>query len=332
MISQFKSMRRKLFVCFTLGATALAATLLAQTSPWPFPPRPGATPQTSSSSPFSPRSAATTQTSTGRNLTVAFWNIAWFPGGRPNAYEGEEWRQINAVHREIAQLKPDIIGMEEVRDFASAGLAVEKLPGFKADVCANFPPREGQKEAQQVAIASRLQPLSAWAELWKPAGPLLPPRGFAFAAYEVAPRQLLLVYCVHFKSNQGNLKANISMRQESGRQLHSHMADMEQAYRKLGTIAWVIGGDFNTSLDDARFAEETTLRSLIARDLAWIWQNVPLANRTTLPGTKNFPPACFDHIFYRGLKLQRAWVADTTRQASDHRAIAATFDLPSAGR
>ena len=240
-------------------------------------------------------------------------------------------RQISSVQGDMVQLKADIIGMEEVNDFSSTGLAVQKLPGFKADVCANFPPREGQKETQQVAIASRLQPLSAWGEMWKP-GPTTPPRGFAFAAYEPMPGQLLLVYCVHFKSNQGNIKANIAMRQESVRQLHSHMADMEKAYAKLGTIGWIIGGDFNTSLDDARFAEETTLRTLMERGFLWTWQNVPLASRTTLPPSAKFPPACFDHIFYRGLKLRNAWVATTAPQSSDHRAVVATFDLLAAGR
>lgn len=352
--------QKKFLVRFSaaIGATILAATIFAQSSPWPFPPRGGSTPKPSSPWPFPPRTtgtpqatpaaraptvptpqtswpftqggSTTAQTAAG-TLTVAFWNIEWFPGGRPNASQSEQMRQISAVQADMVQLKADILGLGEVNDFASTGLAVQKLPGFKADVCANFPAREGQKETQQVAIASRLQPLSAWAEMWKP-GPTTPPRGFAFAAYEPMPGQLLLVYAVHFKSNQGNIKANIAMRQESVRQLHSHMADMEKAYSKLGTIAWIVGGDFNTSLDDARFAEETTLRNLIERGFLWTWQNVPVAARTTLPPSKQFPPACFDHIFYRGLKLRRAWVAATTPQSSDHRAAVATFDLSAAGR
>ena len=78
--------------------------------------------------------------------------------------------------------------MEEVRDFDNATIAVSPLTGFKVDVVSDFPPREGQDVGQQVAIASRLPPLSAWFEMWNPNGPLVPPRGFAFAAYEVAPR------------------------------------------------------------------------------------------------------------------------------------------------
>ena len=47
----------------------------------------------------------------------------------------------------------DIIGMEEIRNFDQAGVAVKPLAGFKVDVCANWPPREGQNEPQEVAIA-----------------------------------------------------------------------------------------------------------------------------------------------------------------------------------
>ena len=47
-------------------------------------------------------------------------------------------------------------------------------------------------------------------ELWKPAGALTPPRGFAFAAYQIAPRQLLLVYALHLKSNRGEMVEDIA--------------------------------------------------------------------------------------------------------------------------
>ena len=276
------------------------------------------------------RSASATTDSSPQSVTVAFWNIQWFPGRRPNATRREESRQIQAVHGDVVQFNADVIGLEEVRDFARASIAIAPLAGFKVDVCANFPAREGQGETQQVAIASRLQPLSAWAEEWKSAGAMTPPRGFAFAAYEFAPRQLLLVYAVHLKSNRGDIREDIPIRQESIRQLRSHMEAMQAAYGKLGSIAWVIGGDFNTSLDDNRFAREATLRALINNGFSWSWQNVPATSRETLPPGRDFPAACFDHIFYRGAILRRAWMANTSAQSSDHRAIAATLDLPPA--
>ncbi|MFN2621645.1 MAG: endonuclease/exonuclease/phosphatase family protein [Chthoniobacterales bacterium] len=260
-------------------------------------------------------------------LTVTFWNVQWFPGRRPNASHAEENRQIKAVHADIAQLNSDIVAFEEVRDYDHAALAVKPLAGFKVDVCSSFPPREGQNEAQQVAITSRLQPLSAWSELWKPSGALVPPRGFSFAAYQVAPRQLLLVYALHLKSNRGEIHEDMRIREESIQQLIAHMKDMNTAYGKLGAVSWIVGGDFNTAPDEPRFASEKTLASIRADGFRWGWEGIPFNSRITVPGDLRYPPASFDHVFYRGVTLVKAWVANTSPQSSDHRAVNAVFRL-----
>ncbi len=291
--------------------TVFAVTLCAQTSPSPSPSR------TDSSLGHLP----------SNSITAAYWNIQWFPGRRPNATPREEFKQIASVHRDIAQLNADFLGMEEVRDFDHATLAVQPLPRFKVDVCSNFPPREGQNAPQQVAIASRFQPMSAWAESWKPGSAVTPPRGFAFAAYQIAPKQILLVYAVHLKSNRGALRESMTIREESIHQLLAHIRAMTDAYGKLGTLSWIVGGDFNTAPDDPKFAEEKTVRDLLSAGFSWSWQNVPAATRTTLPPDRLYPAACFDHIFYRGVTLQRAWVVSTSALSSDHRAIEAIFDL-----
>ncbi len=304
--------RRRCFLPLFILIFGLAGSLLAQTSPWPFPPR----------------NAAPAAPVNGDVLRVGFWNIKWFPGGRPNAYKGEEVRQTKAVHLDIGKLAADVIGFEEVRDWASAALAIQPLPGFKVDVCSTFPAREGQTETQQVAITSRLQPMSAWAEQWKAGGAMTPPRGFAFAAYEVAPRQLVLVYALHLKSNRGDLVENIALREESTRQLIVHMKDMQAAYGKLGALTWIVGGDFNTAPDDPRFSADKSIATLTSHGFLWSWQGMPLERRVTLPPDKRFPAACFDHIFYQGARLQKAEALPTADLSSDHRAIRAEFVLP----
>lgn len=284
------------------AATLFVPTLLAQ--PTPPPPAPAAS-----------------------SITATFWNVQWFPGRRPNATRSEERRQVRTVHRDLAQLPSDLVALEEVRNFEQAALAVRPLPGFKVDVCSNFPAREGQIEAQQIAITSRLQPLSAWAESWKPYRAMIPPRGFAFAAYQLAPRQLLLVYALHLKSNRGEIHEDMRIREESISQLLSHMKAMKNAYEKLGTLAWIVGGDFNTAPDDSRFAREKTVPALLANDFRWAWEGIPFAARITLPGDERYPPASFDQIFYRGASLAKAWVGKTSPQSSDHRAVNVTLEL-----
>ena len=272
-----------------------------------------------------PAPAETAEPASPTQLTVTFWNVQWFPGRRPNASRAEENRQVRAVHADLALLKSDIIALEEVRDYANAALAVKSLAGFKVDVCSSFLPREGQNETQQVAIASRLQPVSAWSELWKPSGAIVPPRGFAFAVYEMAPRHFLLVYALHLKSNRGEIHEDMRIREESMLQLVAHMKAMENVYGKLGTLSRIVGGDFNTAPDELRFASEKTLASLRAQNFRWCWEGVPFSSRITVPGDLRYPAASFDQIFYRGLSLSKAWVANTSAQSSDHRAVNAVF-------
>jgi len=274
-----------------------------------------------------PETQVAAQSPSSAPITATFWNVQWFPGRRPNASRAEENRQVRAVHADLAQLNSDLIALEEVRDFEHAALAVKPLSKFKVDVCSNFPPREGQKEAQQVAITSRLQPISAWAEEWKPGASITPPRGFAFAAYQLSPRQLLLVYALHLKSNRGDIRENIRIREESMHQLLSHMKAMDQVYHKLGALTWIVGGDFNTSPDDPRFAGEKTVPDLLAGGFLWSWEGIPFASRVTLPADERYPPACFDHLFYRGATLTKAWLGQTAPQSSDHRSVNATFTL-----
>jgi endonuclease/exonuclease/phosphatase (EEP) superfamily protein YafD len=281
----------------------LCAPIFAQTTPTPHPVAPATA------------------------ITVTFWNVQWFPGRRPNASRAEENRQIRAVHGDLAPLHSDLIALEEVRDLEHAALAVKSLRGFKVDVCSSFPPREGQREAQQVAIASRLQPLSAWAELWQPGVAITPPRGFAFAAYQLSPRQLLLVYVLHLKSNRGEIHEDMRIREESMQQLLSHMKAMNNAYNKLGALTWIVGGDFNTTPDEPRFASEKTVLNLRADGFRWSWEGIPFASRITVPADMRYPAASFDQIFYRGATLTKAWVGNTSPQSSDHRAVNATFIL-----
>ena len=261
------------------------------------------------------------------SVTIAFWNIQWFPGRHPNASVASERAQIASVHRDIRRINADVIGMEEVRDFDNATIAVSPLTGFKVDVVSDFPPREGQDVGQQVAIASRISPLSAWFETWNPNGPLVPPRGFAFAAYEVAPRHVLLVYAIHLKSNRGEIAEDIAIREESMQQLVAHIHEMNEAYGKLGSVSYIVGGDFNTAPDDSRFAGETTTRLLRDNGFSWCWENIPFAQRISLPADKLFPAACFDHIFLRNAKLNSARVIETSRRSSDHNAIFAEVRL-----
>ena len=270
-------------------------------------------------------------------ITLAFWNLDWFPGQKPHSTASAQQAHVAAVVPIVERLNPDVLGLEEIGDEAAAHLVADHLQGFRVDACSRFQdPATGELIRQQVVLCSRLPLLQAWCEAWKRgADGVLPPRGFAFAAYQPTPSRVLLVYGLHLKSNRADalsdaLPANIAKREEAMRQLLAHEQSMAAAYRTLGAVTVVIGGDMNTSLDDdARFAQETTLRALLGHGFQWAWQGIPLANRITLPAEGRYPSTCFDHIFFHGdgARLLGARLELTGRDASDHRPVLAALEL-----
>ena len=61
----------------------------------------------------------------------------------------------------------------------------------------------------------------------------------------------------------------------------------------------VIGGDFNTNHDQEMFTLKKTLDSLIGAGFENAFEELPLSQRITHPGTHGFPDATFDY-YLRG--------------------------------
>ena len=86
-----------------IGIALLSITSIfwAEISPWP----------------ASSRSNTLSLDQTSRSITVAFWNMQWFPGGHPNPSRTDKLRQIGSVRADMARFNPDVLGMAEVMDF-----------------------------------------------------------------------------------------------------------------------------------------------------------------------------------------------------------------------
>jgi endonuclease/exonuclease/phosphatase family metal-dependent hydrolase len=156
----------------------------------------------------------------------------------------------------------------------------------------------GPLSIQQLAIASNRPAEAAWSEPFKPS-PATPPRGFSFTAIR-HNKTVLLVYCVHFKSNIGDHAANIAKREEAARQLLNHVAEMESAYSGGAKVVTIVAGDFNTDSTDARFASEKTFALLKEK---FSWENIPLSDRVTNPARRHYPVASFDGFLVRGDRI-----------------------------
>jgi endonuclease/exonuclease/phosphatase (EEP) superfamily protein YafD len=87
----------------------------------------------------------------------------------------------------------------------------------------------------------------------------------------------------------------------------------------------MIGGDFNTNHDQMMFAAERTLDSLAEAGYHNGFEELPLSERVTHPGTHGFPDATFDFLFAKGVMVSQPTIIPTA--ASDHWPVTRNFRL-----
>jgi len=136
------------------------------------------------------------QDARGEVISIATWNLEWFPGGKPNSSQSERMVHMSAAKDALLDIHPEILCLQEVRDWDSVAELASILPNFQTLVVSRF--REmgssGPLSIQQTAIASNRPAESAWSESFKPS-PVTPSRGFSFAAIRHG-KTLLLIYSV----------------------------------------------------------------------------------------------------------------------------------------
>lgn len=107
----------------------------------------------------------------GTTVRCTTWNLEWFPNGSSHDAAAEEQeRRIADAANVLKPLHPDILLLQEVRDYSACnrlGDAIE--PGaYHVEICSAFnEPFQSGPGRQQVAILSRFPAQAAWAEQWK---------------------------------------------------------------------------------------------------------------------------------------------------------------------
>ena len=206
-------------------------------------------------------------------VRVTTWNLEWFPNGSPKELPASEQdKRIAAAANVLRPLNPDIILLQEVRDYdVCARLANAIAPRtYQVAICSAFrEPFTPGLGKQQVAILAKHPAQAAWSESWKAMEGVDPPRGFAFAWFKIGGTDVG-VYSLHLKSNlimksDKTVEAhkNIRKREVAIDQLLNHIRDVIAP--KLPMVkSFVVGGDFNTNVDQPDFAQEKTLARLTA--------------------------------------------------------------------
>lgn len=262
-------------------------------------------------------------------LTVLTWNLQWFPSGTAlKAAEDTELARIREAAALIRDIAPDVLVVQEVRDFDAAHRLARKAGGLTVAVCSRFRDFGGTVGWQQVAILSRLKSSLAWSEEWEKVEAVDPPRGFAFAWFRAGTNDVA-VYGVHLKSNrtQGagepDPAANARKRALAVRQVLRHLSETQASLRERFEVV-VVAGDFNSSPE--QLSGETTLATLEKAGFRHGFEGQPAAERVTWPGRGRYPDATFDYIFVRGVKATAPLIVASP--VSDHRPVARTLALP----
>lgn len=250
---------------------------------------------------------------------ITTWNLEWFPNGSAReATEEKQAQRIKAAADVLKELNPDVLLLQEVRDYDACSRLAEAIQpaAYTVAICSAF---KGGK--QEEAILAKIPAQAAWSEPWKSMEGIDPPRGFAFAWFKIGNANIG-VYSVHLKSNlvtHGDPVAetakNIRKREIAIDQLMTHVRDFIGA--KISAInTFIIGGDFNTNHDQAMFAGEKTLDTLGTGGLRSVFEKVPFEQRITHPGTHGFPDATFDYFFGKNVLMGKPIITQTN--ASDH--------------
>ncbi len=272
--------------------------------------------------------------STAGDVRCTTWNLEWFPNGSAHDASAEEQnRRITGAASVLKPLHPDILLLQEVRDYDACsrlGDAIE--PGaYHVEICSAFKePFRSALGRQQVAILSRFQAQAAWSEQWKSVEGIDPPRGFAFAYFKIRGADIG-VYSLHLKSNlitRGNKEdeaaKNIRKREVAIDQLMLHVRDFIGA--KIPAInRLIVGGDFNTNQDQAMFALEKTLSFLKNGGFQNAFEGLPLSQRVTHPANHGYPDATFDYLFGKNFKIGQAFA--TATEVSDHWPVTCDFRI-----
>lgn len=259
-------------------------------------------------------------------IRIVAWNIEWFPGGsfEPATPERER-EQMELAQNVLQRLRPDILVCSEIRDWRSFQQLVEPVEGLRVSMVSSFRSRDdGTLWRQQLAVASRLPVVAAWAEDWRPTLPSLV-RGFSFAALEdpLDSQKVILVYSLHLKSNrafsEAQVLSNYRQREESAHQLITHVAEMERLTFRDRITGIIIAGDLNTN-HDGQFGDETI--AILERGGFYnTWSGVPREERFTWRGSSQFQPTTFDYIMTKGFERARPRLFEVPAEVSDHHPI-----------
>jgi endonuclease/exonuclease/phosphatase family metal-dependent hydrolase len=267
------------------------------------------------------------------NVRLTTWNLDWFPNGTPKEAPPEEQeKRIQAAADVLRKLDPDIILLQEVRDYDTCVRLAEAIKPhtYQVAICSAFKePFQSGFGKQQVAILSKEPAQAAWAERWKSMEGVDPPRGFAFAEFKIKGADFG-VYSVHLKSNlimHGDkaieATKNVRKREVAAHQLLHHLRTVI-ATAIPNIQSEVVAGDFNTN--PVEFPADDTLKTLEDAGFQNCMEGASATERITHPGGHGYPDTTFDYVLAKHAAVGPPKI--THSKASDHYPVTCDVTIP----
>jgi hypothetical protein len=224
--------------------------------------------------------------------------------GRTNAVAGTIQPRIRQAAAVLKKLNPDVILLQQVRDWQMCDQFVQALKPaeYKVLLCSAFQdPRTKTTRRQQVAILAKRTAYFSWSEAWRMEGKAALPGGLAFAALQVGNRRIGF-----FSVQAGTPPTRAADPGQRAGNLRVQAAAVAQLLEQVGSVTnWVanrvqlsvVGGTFDPGTQDTLAAQVTPLRLLEEAGFGDAFLGVPLAEKVTRPGKAGQPDATVDYIF-----------------------------------
>lgn len=277
------------------------------------------------------------------DLVCGTWNLRWFPSGRANIrlVKTEENDRIQSVGQFVQSClesidergtDPVVLFFQELRDASSCTnlLAAIGKTNLSVAVVSDYRDRAGFLVWQQDAILTTLPVLESHSVVWHSARQDSIPRGYAYALLDGGTNGPIAAFCVHLKSNMnffGTLEQdqrNIYARERSASEILAKLRSL----RHLSNLRVIVGGDFNTDMEEDTFVSEATLRSFYGAHFRSCFAEVEPEDRVTHPGSGIYPDATFDYILYRGFERITGRYIFPGQPYSDHNPVFVELPFP----
>jgi hypothetical protein len=230
-------------------------------------------------------------------LRVTTWNLEL------SAVAGTNDVRLQEAAAALKQLNPDVILLQQVRDWKTCGQLAQALKPaqYTVQVCSSFrDARTGALSEQQVAILSKAKAYFSWSEGWQPKGAATSPGGYAFAALQVGQQRFGF-----FSVQAGATPADGPTPGQRTTAADAPAASVGQLLAQVGSVsnwvanrveAFVVGATFDTRAAGWLADRDHTLRLLEAADFGDAFRETPAAQTITVAGKAGQPDATADYI------------------------------------